>query len=203
MKLLWAMVITASSVIAGAGLCYWLLYQAREVDSAHWLLQQILCPIVRIIVLFIVVSQVYPVLDSSFTSADFWRVLSRQGQFNDLLNILFFVGLLMAFIPLLNHPVLALPIQSNLTIALVFHWQYATSIASLQLFPSIATIMKIVVYMLFAYLATREASIHLSRWVDKKLVISGSVRLVSEAIYLVLQIPVMLIYLSFLKLQLP
>ena len=102
--------ITASSVIAGAGLCYWLLYQAREVDSAHWLLQHILCPIVRIIVLFIVVSQVYPVLDSSFTSADFWRVLSRQGQFNDLLNILFFVGLLMAFIPLLNHPVLALPI---------------------------------------------------------------------------------------------
>lgn len=36
-----------------------------------------------------------------------------------------------------------------------------------------------------------------------KLVISGSIRLVSEAIYVVLQIPVMLIYLSFLKLQLP
>jgi hypothetical protein len=195
--------ITASSVIAGTGLCFWLLYQAREVDSTLWFLQHILCPIVRIIVLFIIVSQIYPALDSNSTSVEFWRVLSQQGQFNDLLNILFFVGLLMAFMPLVNHPVLALPIQSGLTIALVFHWQYAESIPSLQLFPSAATILKIVVYMLLAYLATREASIHLSRWIDKKLVISGSIRLVSDAIYLVLQIPVMLIYCSFLKLQLP
>jgi len=202
-NLLWAIIITASSVIAGAGVCYWLLYQAREVDSTLWLLQHILCPIVRIIVLFIVVSQVYPVLDSGYTSADFWRVLSQQGQFNNLLNILFFVGLLMAFIPLVNHPVLALPIQSSLTIALVFHWQYAASIASLQLFPSLATVLKIVIYMLLAYFATREASIYLSRWVDRKLVISGSIRLLSDAIYLILQIPVMLIYLGFLKLQLP
>ena len=98
---------------------------------------------------------------------------------------------------------LALPIQNSLAIALVFHWQYATSIESLQLLPSLATLLKIVAYMLIAYFATREASIHLSRWIDKKLVISGSIRQVSEAIYVVLQIPVMLIYLSFLKLQLP
>jgi hypothetical protein len=195
--------ITASSVITGTGLCFWLLNQAREVDSTLWFVQHILCPIVRIIVLFIIVSQIYPALDSNSTSVEFWRILSQQGQFNDLLNILFFIGLLMAFMPLVNHPVLALPIQSGLTIALVFHWQYAGSIAALQLFPSAATILKIVVYMLLAYFATREASIHLSRWIDKKLVISGSIRLVSDAIYLVLQIPVMLIYCSFLKLQLP
>jgi len=85
----------------------------------------------------------------------------------------------------------------------VFQWQYAESIAALQLFPSTITILKIVAYMLLAYFATREASIHLSRCIDKKLVISGSIRLVSDAIYLVLQIPVMLIYCSFLKLQLP
>ena len=98
---------------------------------------------------------------------------------------------------------LALSIQNSLAIALVFHGQYATSIESLQQLPSLATLLKIVAYMLIAYFATREASIHLSRWIDKKLVISGSIRLVSEAIYVVLQIPVMLIYLSFLKLQLP
>jgi len=99
--------ITTSSVIVGAGLCSWLLYQAREIDSTLWLLQHILCPIVRIIVLFIVVSQIYPVFGNSSTSANFWHVLSQQGQFNDLLNILFFIGLLLAFIPLVNHPVLA------------------------------------------------------------------------------------------------
>ena len=86
------------------------------------------------------------------------------------------VGLLMAFIPVVNHPVLALPIQSSLTITLVFQWQYAESIVALQLFPSATTILKIIAYMLLAYFATREASIHLSRWIDNKLVISGSIR---------------------------
>ena len=56
--------------------------------------------------------------------------------------------------------------------------------------------------MLLAWLVTRESSIHLSRWLDHKFAIEGSIRLVSDAIYPVLQIPVMLIYCSFLKLQL-
>jgi hypothetical protein len=110
---------------------------------------------------------------------------------------------LASFIPLLNHPVFALPVQSILTIALVFHWQYLDRIASPVLFPSAATLLKIVVYMALAYYVTREASIPLSRWVDRKLVVSGSIRRVSDALYITLQIPVMLIYCSFLESQLP
>jgi hypothetical protein len=56
--------------------------------------------------------------------------------------------------------------------------------------------------MLLAYFVTRELSIPLSRWLDRKLTIEGSVRLVSDIVYMVLQIPVMLIYCSFLKQQL-
>jgi hypothetical protein len=154
-------------------------------------------------VLLIVVSQVYPVIDANTTSIDFWRILVQQGQFNNLLNILFFAGLLLAFMPVLSHPVFALPIQSLLTIALVFNWQHAESINSFSLFPSFVTILKITVYMLLAYFVTRESSTYLSRRIDTALAISGSIRLISDAIHLVLQIPVMLVYCSFLKLQLP
>jgi hypothetical protein len=56
--------------------------------------------------------------------------------------------------------------------------------------------------MLLAYLVTREVSIYLSRWIDSRMDVSGSIRLVADAIYLVLQIPVILIYCGFLKLQL-
>ncbi len=56
--------------------------------------------------------------------------------------------------------------------------------------------------MLFAYFVTRETSIRVARWIDRKLVISGSVRVIADAIYLVLQIPVMLVYSNFVKLQL-
>jgi hypothetical protein len=72
------------------------------------------------------------VIDANTTSIDFWRILVQQGQFNNLLNILFFAGLLLAFMPVLSHPVFALPIQSLLTIALVFNWQHAESITILS-----------------------------------------------------------------------
>ena len=158
---------------------------------------------IRILVLLFVVGLVYPAVDAQPSNLKFWQLLGQQGQFNNLLNILFFAGLLLAFLPLVSHPVFALPIQSILTIALVFSWQYAEVVDKLQLLPSLATALKIVGYMMLAYFLTREASIHLSRWLDQRIHIEGSIRLVSDAIYLVLQIPVMLIYCSFLRLQLP
>ena len=103
----------------------------------------------------------------------------------------------------MNHPVFALPIQSLLTIALVFHGQYQDSADSVVLFPSLATLLKIAVYMLLAWLVTRELSIPIARRIDRRLVVSGSLRLVSDTIYMLLQIPVMLIYCSYLARQLP
>jgi hypothetical protein len=201
-NLLWIIVITGLSAIAGTSLCFWLLTRAREVNTTSWVLQQVICPIIRLIVLMIIVSLVYPAIDEKISSLDFWRVLGQSGQFSDLLNILFLASLLLGFIPIINHPVFTLPLQSCLAIALVFQWQYAHVVDSLSLFPNIEVILEISGYMMIAYLVTRESSIHISRWIDQKLVISGSIRLVAEAIYLVLQIPVMLMYSGFLKQQL-
>jgi len=201
-NLLWVVCLTITAVVAGTSLCFWLLYQAREVATTVWTLEHVLCPIVRIIVLLIVISQVYPALTNTSTELDFWSIVGQQGLFRDLLNILFVAGLLLAFIPVLNHPGFALPLQSMLTIALVFNWQHQAATDSLQLFPSIATLLKIAAYMLLAYFATGELSVPVSRWFDRRLHIEGSIRLVSDAIYLMLQIPVMLIYGGFLKQQL-
>jgi len=201
-NLLLAILVTTTSVIAGTGLCFYLLYKAHEVAPTIWILQHIICPIMRIIVLLIVVSQVYPAIDASIGSLDFWHILLQQNQFRDLVNILFFAGLLLAFIPVVNHPLFALPLQGIFTIALVFHWQHQDSMTTLTLFPSMLTIIKIVVYMALAWYVTRESSGPLSRLLDRRLVITGSIRLVSDAIYMLLQIPVMLIYCSFLNQQL-
>ncbi|MDH3221493.1 MAG: hypothetical protein OEO19_18330 [Gammaproteobacteria bacterium] len=202
MNLFWVIPITAASVVAGTSLCFYLLFQARGVAASLWLLEHILCPIIRIIVLLVVVSQIYPSIDANSTSVDFWRILFRHGQGSDLINILFFAGLLLAFIPIVDHPVFALSMQSLLTIALVFRWQYLEYLSTLLLFPSAATLAKIVAYMTLAYFVTTRASIPISRWIDHRLAISGSIRPTSDAIYMLLQIPVMLIYCSFLGSQL-
>ena len=199
----WVIALTLLSVSVGSGLCLWLLHKAQEVPSSAWILEHVICPVIRILVLLFVVSLVYPAVDSQASGLKFWQLLGQQGQFNSLLNILFFAGLLLAFLPLVGHPVFALPIQSMLTIALVFNWQYAEVLDKLELLPSLATALKIVGYMMLAYFLTRKASINLSRRLDRRFHIEGSIRLVSDAIYLALQIPVMLIYCSFLKLQLP
>ncbi len=202
MNAAWIVLLTATSVTIGTSLCFWLLARTNDVASTVWVMQHIACPIFKIIVLLIMVSLIYPVIDESSSSLDFWRAISQQGHFSDLLNILFLAGLLIAFIPVVSHPIIALPLQSILTIALVFKWQYEAVIDSITLFPSLATLVKIVVYMIVIYFITRESSILLSRWMDKKFTIKGSIRLVSDATYLVLQIPVMLLYSSSLKHQL-
>ncbi len=201
MNLFWVVLITFGSVVAGTGLCFWLLYHVREVGSSTWILEHIGCPIIRILVLLIVVSLIYPVVDSNSSTIEFWGILSQQNQFNDLLNILFIGGLLLSFIPLVSHPIIALPLQSMLTIALVFHWQYSGVVDALVLFPSLATLAKILIYMTLAYVLTREVSGRLSRQVDRRFHIEGSIRLISDAIYLTLQVPVMLIYCGFLRQQ--
>lgn len=202
MNLFWVVAMTVITATLGSGLCLWLLHQTREVNSSLWIVQHILCPVIRIILLLIVVGLTYAVINDDVSGTVFWQLLS-QGQFNNLLNILFFAGLLLSFLPLVNHPAFALPIQSMFSLALLFHWQYAGSSESISLFPSMTTLITILVYMALAYFFTRESSIRVARWIDNKLVISGSVRLVADAIYLVLQIPLMLVYGSFVKLQLP
>ena len=203
MNLAWVVLLTAASVAGGTSLCLWLLYKAHEAMVSEWILEHVICPIIRILVLLFIVSLVYPALNASSGALEFWGQLTQRGQFNDLLNILFFAGLGLSFLPVVSHPVFALPVQSLLTIALVFSWQHASAGNALVLLPSLATLVKIVVYMMLAYFVTREASIPLSRWIDEKYHISGSIRLVSDSIYLVLQIPVMLIYINFLRQQLP
>lgn len=200
MSLFWVILVTVTGVGAGTGLCLWLMWQAHEVETSAWIFEHVLCPIVRILVLLLIVSQIYPAIDGQGSSLEFWRVLSSQGQFNHLVNLLFFGGLALSFIPLLSHPVIALPLQSLFAVAVVFHWQHAAS--GISLLPSFATVIKILVYMTLAYFATREISVPLSRWLDRRLAIDGSIRLLSDAIYLLLQIPVILIYAGHLKSQL-
>ncbi len=199
MNLLLPVVIVTGSVLGGVGLSFYLLQKAQETDSLAWYAEHVMCPLLRVILLLIVVGQVYPAIDTGSTSLDFWRHLSERQQLQDIVNILFFRGLLLAFIPVRNHPVFALPIQSMLTIALVFHWQYGGG--SPDLWPSPLVLLKIVAYMLLAWLVTREFGIRLARQIDRWLAVSGSVRLVTDTLYMLLQIPVMLMYGEFLAAQ--
>ena len=92
--------LTLTSVGAGSGLCFWLVHKAGDAPGSAWIIEHILCPIIRILVLLFVVSLVYPAIDTQTGSVEFWQRLGHQQQFNDLINILFIAGLLLAFVPI-------------------------------------------------------------------------------------------------------
>lgn len=202
MNLFWTVLITLFAVLLGTALCFSMLARARDLDGPVWGIEHVFCPILRIVVLLLIVSQIYPVVDGS-SSIDFWRTLLQDGLFSDLINLLFFGGLALSFLPLVSHPVIALPVQSLLTVALVFHGQYQEAVSAAALWPSPLTSLKILAYMAVAFFVTRQIAVRLSRWLDQRLSVNGSVLLVSDAIYLALQIPVILIYCDALRLQLP
>ena len=203
MNLLWIIIFACLTIISSTSFCFYLLRKTSDVDSTVWILEHVICPIIRILALLIIVSLVYPIISPDTTAANFWRVLVQQKNINHVINILFFGSLFLAFIPFVGHPAFALPVQSCLSIALVFNWQYSGSLDNaIQFMPPTTNIIKIVLYLIVAYFITTRSSILLSRWIDTKLVISGSIRLVSDSIYLTLQIPVMLMYCAFLGEQL-
>jgi hypothetical protein len=200
MNLFWILVFTCTSVIAGTSLCFYLLAKTEQVKSTVWILEHVVCPITRIVVLLFIVSLIYPAVSPETSTHDFWRVLWQQEHFNQAINILFFGSLILAFIPVVSHPVFALPLQSCLSIALVFNWQYGTTLVEdPEFIPGTGFALKIILYLLAVYFVTRSISVPISRWIDRKLTISGSIRLVSDSIYLTLQIPVMLMYCSYLR----
>lgn len=202
MNPLWIIIVTLASVVGGTSLSFWLLAQTRQIKSSRWILQHIICPIIRLLVLLIIVSQLYPAIDAGTSSLEFWRLLAQQKHFSNLLNILFFGSLLLGFLPLLNHAAFALPLQSCFSMALVFHWQYP-ELGRLALLPPSSLWLLIAGYMLIAFFVARESSIRIARRLDKMLNSSDSIRLVGDAIYLLLQIPVMLFYGEYLRQLLP
>ena len=203
MSLFWIIIFTGISVITSTGLCFYLLAKTKDADITVWILEQVICPVIRILALLVIVSLIYPFLSPDTTAADYWRVLIHEQNINHAINILFFASLFLIFIPILNHPAFALPLQSCLSIALVFNWQFSAELNQpIRFFPPTVDLVKIVMYLIAAYFITTRSSSVLSRWVDKKLAISGSIRLVSDSIFLILQIPVMLMYSAFLGKQL-
>lgn len=204
MNLIWIILATIACVISGISLCFWLLQKASDDGFTIWFLEHIACPIIRIGVLLIIVSLLYPSTGVESSTLGFWQVLFQHNHINATINILFFGSLVLSFIPILSHPVFTLPLQSCLSIALVFSWQYAPVLyeipgSSPSLVPSISGWIKIVLYMTAAYFVTRHSSIVVARWIDRKMEVTGSIRLVSDSIYLVLQIPVILSYCVFLS----
>ena len=184
-------------------LSFWLLNKAHEHPPSDWVVVHVVSPILRMMSLIIAVSLVFPVLFSQSSVTALWHMLAQQDHFNNLLNTLFFASLLMSFIPLLSHPMVSLPAQSCLAIAVVFDWFFAESSAGIAWIPDWLTLLKLALAMLAVLVIGHQLSSYVAKRVDETYHLSGSIQLVADVIYLPLLVPIMIIYGAWLKQQLP
>ncbi len=184
-------------------LSFWALIKAHEQPPTDWIVVHVLSPVLRIISLIIAVSLVFPILftDSSFTAL--WQMLLQQNHFNNLLNSLFFASLLMSFLPILGHPMVSLPAQSCLAIAVLFDWFFSNRSVDMIWFPDWLNLLKLALAMIIILVVGYQAATYLAKRIDEAYHLVGSVQLVADVVYLPLLVPVMLIYGNWLKLQLP
>jgi hypothetical protein len=119
-----------------------------------------------------------------------------------MVNILFVASLLFAFLPIFNHPALAMPLLGCLAIGLIFfHQVVLPANIDIFLFPSLAISIKLLTLMIISYLICRWLTNKLSPWLDYHYNITGSKALVSDTSYLIFQMPIMLAYGQSLNVQ--
>lgn len=193
-------------IIVGAStttLSFWLLSKAIEQPPSDWVVIHVVSPLLRILSLIIAVSLIFPVLFPQSSVMTVWQLLFQQNQVNDLLNLLFVASLLLSFLPVLGHPMIALPVQSCLTTALLFDWFFMGQADSITWLPDWTTLLKLTIAMLIILLVGNQAAKRLAKHIDDTYHLSGSIQLVSDVIYLPLLMPIVMIYGSWLQQQLP
>ena len=182
---------------------FWLLGHASKHPPSDWVVVHVVSPVLRTISLMIAISLVFPIIYPQSSLGALWEMLAQHEHFSNLLNSLFFASLFMSVLPILGHPMISMPVQACLGIAVVFDWFYRQQITDIIWLPDWLTLLKLLVITLIVFFAGHRAAVGISRYIDETWHLAGSIQLVADAIYLPLLIPVMVIYGNWLKLQLP
>ncbi len=182
---------------------FWLLAQAHEHPPSDWVVVHVVSPVFRTISLIVAISLVFPVLFPQTSVGALWQMLSQNDHFSTLLNSLFFASLFMSLLPILGHPLISMPLQACLGIAVVFDWAYKEQITQVSWLPDWTLLLKLLLAMLVIFFVGHRSAVAISRYIDETWHLSGSIQLVADAVYLPLLIPVMIIYGNWLTQQLP
>ena len=195
-----AMVVSLS--IGFAFFCALLQKQLLYVAAGEWLLEHIYCPLTRVLLLMFMAFLIFPLIIQQIGYSDLLELILTQDFLLNMVNILFVSSLLMSFLPLINHPALAMPLLGCIAIGLIFlHQQVMPTSLQVSWIPGMAEFTRIVVLMVLSYLFSRWSTHHVSLWLDYRFNITGSRPLVQDIHYLILQMPILLAYGHSLQLQ--
>jgi len=181
--------------IALAFACSLVQKQLLYITSGEWLMEHIYCPVSKVLLLMLMAYLLFPLIYNSIGYIDLLKLFIKKDFLLNMVNILFVASLVTAFIPLLNHPAIAMPLLGCIAIGLIYNHQVSIPAGlEIAVLPSAGDTVKILVLMIFSYLICRWLTLNLSQWLDYHFNVLGSKALVSDSSHLILQMPVMLAY---------
>ncbi|TJY58971.1 hypothetical protein E4T66_15375 [Sinimarinibacterium sp. CAU 1509] len=134
------------------------LHQHHHEPLQHWWIEQGLLPLGRVFALMLLIGLGYPDIFGIDDAPSLRALLQAEpGRFDQWINILFIVGLLLPALPLLHRlPGLALPLQGLAGVAVVFSWLRSALNIDATLIPPRA---EMVLLLLLAALASAAAKL--------------------------------------------
>ncbi len=185
--------LTLLSLLLGIG-CAWLEKHFDGISVSEWLLEHFYCPAGRILLLMLATLLLWPQIDPGLSLSGMFALLGDGDFLVSSLNIIFLTGLILSFIPVLGHPAIGLPILSALATAVVARHVLPDLPADPRWWPDMETSLKLLVVAIGGHLAIRQVASHWARAYDDHFLVEGSIRLFNDWLYLLLQVPLILIY---------
>lgn len=203
LQFVWISIVIILLSTALAFLCSFLHKQLLYISSGEWLIEHIYCPVAKLLMLILIAFILTPLIINSISYSDLLMLFIKKHFLINMVNVLFVTSLVLAFLPVLNHPAVAMPVLGCMATALfILHQVALPDGLEIELIPSMSTAIKLLTLMLISYLICRWLTQHFSLWIDFHYNIIGSKALVSDSSHLILQMPVMLAYGHSLKTQL-
>lgn len=183
-------------------LCSVLHKQLLYITAGEWLIQHIYCPVAKVLLLMLMAFLLFPLIIEFTSYSNLAALFLHKDFLINMVNILFISSLLLSFIPVFSHPGIAMPLLGFIATALIFmHVIVIPGAIDISWIPSFSASSKIFILIVIGYMSCRWSTNQLSQWVDVRFNVSDSKGLVSDSIYLIFQMPVLLAYGQALQVQ--
>lgn len=159
-----------------------------------WLYAHIAAPLLRILLLLLFIVLAYPYLFGLPAAPPLTDVLAGgSARTMQLINWLFIISVLIPLLPVVGTwPGLVLPLQGLTAAGLVYSWLPGAAMS--DYWPGMPVLLLLPALALLGYTAALWLGNRLAGWIEPRFNISHSESIISNALLIALQLPIIVIY---------
>ena len=197
-------VVHAFMIIIGISI-FEFLHLKLQNSTFEFLWDKLGMPLYRALVILVFVLLSYPTIFGIYEAPRITTLFELgDGRLTGVVNILFFVGLLLPFIPgMYKHTSIVLLTQSILCCMFIFTWLAEhLQLTTINYFPEFHIILIILILAIGSSNLANWLSLHFGEKLDRRFHLEGCKELIGPSLSLLIQVPIIILYATSLGRQL-